>query len=112
MLELLVHQPIFIGFKADSGLRRQIEALSGADKAYISAEDSTLLRICRVGEDLYVGKLIHERLTTERVDDIRRNILSILHRLVPDVRLPDNFEILACSAAEADRLPAGGACSD
>jgi len=29
VLELLVHQPIFIGFKADSGLRRQIEPSVG-----------------------------------------------------------------------------------
>jgi hypothetical protein len=107
VLELLIDQPIFIGFKADSSLRRQIEALSGPDKTYISADDSTLLRICRVGEDVYVGKLIHERLTTERVDDVRRNILSILHRLVRDVRLPEDFEIVACSATETGCVPGG-----
>ena len=108
LLELLINQPIFIGFKADYRLRQQLESLSDSDKNYISAEDSSFLRICRVGEDIYVGKLIHESLTTDRVDDIRRNVLSIVRRLGPEVRLPSNLEILACSAVEADYLPTGG----
>ncbi len=47
MLELLVDQPIFIGFKVSSNLKRQLESLSGPDKKYISTEDSTYLRMCR-----------------------------------------------------------------
>ncbi len=107
LLELLIRQPIFIGFKVDSRLRQQLESLSDADKKYISAENSTFLRICRVGEDIYVGKLIHESLKSDRVDDICRNVLSIMRRLGREVRLPSNLEIVACSAVEADDLPAG-----
>ena len=108
MLELLIHQPIFIGFKADSSLRQLLESLSDSDKKYISAEDSTFLRICRVGEDIYVGKLIHESLTTDQVDDIRRNIFSIMRRIRREGRLPSDLKILACSAVDADYLPKGG----
>jgi len=107
LLELLIHQPIFIGFKADSSLRQLLASLSESDKQYISAEDSTFLRICRVGEDIYVGKLIHESLKTDHVDDIRRNVLSIMRRLGTEVRLPSNLEILACSAVVSDSLPTG-----
>jgi hypothetical protein len=94
--ELVNGQPIFIGFKMDSSLTRQLESLAGPDKRYVSTESSDFLRICRLGEKRYVGKLIHERLTTERVDDIQRNILSILSRICPDTRLPRHLEILAC----------------
>ncbi|HEU4400784.1 MAG TPA: hypothetical protein VFT43_01640 [Candidatus Polarisedimenticolia bacterium] len=104
MLELLIHQPIFIGFKVDSGLRQHLESLSDADKKYISSEDSTFLRLCRVGEDIYVGKVIHESLTTDHVDDICRNILSILRKLGHAVRLPTNLKILACGVPETDHL--------
>jgi len=108
LLELLIHQPIFIGFKADSSLRLLLESLSDSDKKLISAEDSTFLRICRVGEDIYVGKIIHESLTTDRVDDIRRNVLSIMRRLRREGPLPSDLKILACSAVDADYLPTGG----
>ncbi len=97
MLNLLIDQPIFIGFKAASELRQMIESLAGPDKKYVSSEESTLyLRTCRIGQDLYVGKLIHDPLTTDRVEDIRRNILSILHKIGPGVRLPTSLRILAC----------------
>ncbi len=96
MLELSERYPIFIGYKMDGPLRRRLEALSGPEKRYVSTEDSTFLRICRLGGDEYVGKVIHERISTDRVDDVRRNVLSILQRLCPDVRFPAHFDILAC----------------
>ena len=108
MLELLIHQPIFIGFKADNSLRQHLESLSDSDKKYFSREDSTFLRICQVGEDIYVGKLVHESLTTDRVEDIRRNVLSIVRKIGTDVRLPVNLKILACSAAEPGSVPTAG----
>ena len=100
MLRLLETQPVFIGFKMDSSLGRQIDALTGPDLQYVSTESSDYLRICKLGKDRYVGKLIHERLTTERVDDIKRNVLSILARLCPETRFPQNLVILACGMEE------------
>ncbi len=105
MLELLIHQPIFIGFKADNNVRQHLESLSDSDKKYFSREDSTFLRVCRVGEDTYVGKIIHDSLTTDQVEDIRRNVLSIMRKIGSEVRLPSHLKIFACSEAEADRVP-------
>ena len=99
MRELLIHQPIFIGFKMDSRLREILESPNDADKQYVSVGDSTFLQICMVGEDRYVGKLVDDRLTTDRVEDIRRNILSIIRKIGHEARLPTNLRILACSSA-------------
>ena len=103
-MELLIDQPIFIGFKADNTLRQRLATLSDSDKQYVSAEDPAFLRICRVGEDVYVGKVISDSLTTDRVEDIRRNVLSIIRRLGHEVRLPVNLKILPCSEVKADSL--------
>lgn len=105
MLQLLGDHPIFIGFKADPALRQKLEAPSPALQQYISAMDSSFLRLCRLGDDLYVGKVVHETLTTDRVDDIRSNVLSILRRLGSEVRLPAHLKIVACSASEAGCAP-------
>ena len=96
MLELLLDEPIFIGFKASRALRLLLESLRDTDKKYVSSEDSTFLSVCSLGEDLYVGKLTHDALATDRVDDIRRNILSILRKIGPAVPLPTNLRIFAC----------------
>ena len=100
MIELSDHHHIFIGFKLDGSLRRQLQSLEGPDSRYVSTDDPSFLLLCRRGQDVYVGKLIDERLTTDRVDDVRRNVLSILQRLCPDTRLPATLEILACRLLE------------
>jgi len=105
LLELLVDEPIFIGFKAGRALRQLLESLGNADKKYVSSDSSTFLRLCSVGEDLYVGKLIDEALATDRVDDIRRNILSILRKVGPAVPLPTTLRIFACRAANETHTP-------
>ena len=95
-MNLRDRQPLFVGTKMDSQVRRRLESITGPDKKYVSHEDTTFLTICRLGEDEYVGKVIDERMTTERVDDIRRNVLSILQRLCPDTRFPAVLDIVPC----------------
>jgi hypothetical protein len=96
--ELLIDQPLFIGFKMDNRLRELIESQHESFNKYVSAEDSTSLRICMVGEDRYVGKLVNEQLTTDRVEDIRRHVLSIIHKIGHVARVPTDLRILACSS--------------
>ena len=59
--------------------------------------------ICKLGGDEYIGKVIHERIATDRVDDVRRNVLSNLQRLFPDVRFPAQLDIFACEVVEPER---------
>jgi hypothetical protein len=115
LVELSSDQPIFVGFRLDGSLRRQIESLSGPDRQYVSSEDSTFLVLCRRGEDSYVGKIVEDGLSTDRVEDVRRNVLSIMRRLLPDVRLPNTLEILPVKSGESpetNRAPSEGASAD
>lgn len=102
MLELILDQPIFVGFKADTSLQRYLESMSHSDRQYISDDDSAFLRSCRMGEDVYVGKIIRGTLTTDQVEDIRRNVMSIMQKLRPDVRCPGNLRILACKSVGSE----------
>jgi hypothetical protein len=97
--------PIFIGFKTGRTLRQLLESLGSADRKYVSSEDSTFLRLYSIGDDLYVGKLIHEGLSTDQVDDIRRNILSILRKVGPAVPLPTALRIFACRVVNETTTP-------
>ena len=102
-MNLSERQPIFVGLKLDGQLKRRLASLTGPDRKYVSADDPTFLLFCRMGEDEYVGKLIQERMTTDRIDDVRRNVLSILQRLCPDTRLPSQLEILAAEVQAEPR---------
>ena len=100
-MELSDRHSIFVGFKLDSSLRRQLESLEGPNSRYVSREDSTFLRLCTLGGDIFVGKVIEETLSTDRVDDVRRNVLSILQRICPEVRLPQNLSFWVCEPEAA-----------
>ena len=103
-MELSDSNKLFVGLKLSTGLRRELEAVSGPDRKYVSGEDPAFLRIISLGDDLYVGKVVDERLTTDRVDDVRRNVVSILQRLCPETRIPEKLQIIAC-LAEHERQP-------
>lgn len=99
MIRLKDKTPLFVGYKIDGSLRRRLADLTGADRRYVSTDNSTFLRVCRLGEDEYVGKVIEEPIQTDRVDDIRRNVLSILQRISPETRFPAQLTIFACEEA-------------
>lgn len=82
----------------DNRLREMLESPNDTFSKYVSAEDSTSLRICMVGEDRYVGKLVNDQLTTDRVEDIRRHILSIIRKVGHVARVPSSLRILAVSS--------------
>jgi hypothetical protein len=105
-MEILLEAPVFIGFKASRALRHLLDSLSDVQNAYVSSDDSAFLQSFVIGEDLYIGKLLHEAVSTDRVDDIRRNILSILRKLGPVVPLPTAMRIFACRAAKEGTVPA------
>ena len=97
-MNLRDRQALFIGTKMDGPIRRRLESITGPEKKYVSRDETTFLTICRLGEDEYVGKVVEEGMTTERVDDIRRNVLSILQRLCPETRFPATLDIFPCEA--------------
>lgn len=110
-MEILIDEPIFIGFKVSRALRQILESLGDVQKAYVASDDSAFLRSFQIGEDLYVGKFIREAVTTDRVDDIRRNILSILRKLGPVVPLPTSMRIFSCRSADAPGAPSEAVAS-
>jgi hypothetical protein len=100
-LEILPEAQVFIGFKASKALRHLLDSLTSVQKAYVASDGSAFLQSCEIGEDLYIGKFIEEAVSTDRVDDIRRNILSILRKLGPVVPLPTSMRIYSCSGTGA-----------
>ena len=106
MLNLSFQQLFFVGFKADNSLRRRLEVLNESDRRFVATDDSAILRICRVGADTYVGKLVRDCLMTDQVEDIRRDVLSTIRKLgtLHLVRLPGHLKIVPCSEMAPDSL--------
>lgn len=77
---------LFFGCKIDSKLREALAQAKPGDRRYFEDPDSPFLRLCRFGEERWIGKVMDPGLNVTEVEDIQRNVLSILRRIAPEVR--------------------------
>jgi hypothetical protein len=83
---------LFFGTKVDSKLREGLALSKPGDKKYFDGSSEDFLRVIELGEDKdkerWIGKVIKAGPAVTEVDDIQRNILSILRRIAPNARVP------------------------
>ena len=79
---------LFFATKIDSKLREGLALSKPGDKKYFDGSSEEFLRILEVDEEKWIGKVIKPGPIVTEVDDIQRNILSILRRVAPNARIP------------------------
>ncbi len=83
---------LFFGTKIDSKLREGLALSKPGDKKYFDGSSDEFLRVLEIGDDKdkerWIGKVIKPGPAVTEVDDIQRNILSILRRVAPNARIP------------------------
>jgi len=83
---------LFFGTKIDSKLREGLALSKPGDKKYFDGSSEEFLRVMEIGDDKdkerWIGKVIKAGPAVTEVEDIQRNILSILRRVAPNARIP------------------------
>ena len=83
---------LFFATKIDSKLREGLALSKPGDKKYFDGSSDEFLRVMEIGDDKdkerWVGKVIKAGPAVTEVDDIQRNVLSILRRVAPNARIP------------------------
>lgn len=79
---------LFFGTKIDSKLREGLALSKPGDKKYFDGSSDEFLRVVEVDEERWIGKVIKGGPAVTEVDDIQRNIVSILRRIAPNARVP------------------------
>jgi len=83
---------LFFGTKVDSKLREGLALSKQGDKKYFDGSSEEFLRVLEIGDDKdkerWIGKVIKPGPAVTEVDDIQRNIISILRRVAPNARIP------------------------
>ena len=77
---------LFFGCKIDSKLREALAQAKPGDRRYFEDPESAFLRICTMEDDRWIGKVVDGGLSVTEVEDIQRNVVSILRRIAPGVR--------------------------
>jgi hypothetical protein len=83
---------LFFCTKIDSKLREGLALSKPGDKKYFDGSSEEFLRVMEIGDDKdkerWIGKIIKAGPAVTEVDDIQRNLLSILRRVAPNARIP------------------------
>jgi len=83
---------LFFATKIDSKLREGLALSKPGDKKYFDGTSEDFLRILEIGDEKdkerWIGKAIKPGPAVTEVDDIQRNVLSILRRVAPNARIP------------------------
>lgn len=103
-MRIEAQQKLFIGVRIDNKMRDQLERCPPRDRHFFEAEDGRYLTVLRGAEDAYIGKLIDGATPARAIDDVRRNVISILNRVCPGRRDEDDVKVLA--TGEGDPPPA------
>jgi hypothetical protein len=103
MMRLDPNVRLFIGVIIDANMRAALAAKQGPQRAFFEGGSDVNLTILHSEEKSYIGRVIEGTLSTSDVDDLKRNVLSILLRQLPDQKLPRECTIFACAT---DALPA------
>ena len=96
---------LFVGIRIDNKMRDQLRNCPPRDKHYINGSDPNYLFEVRTGEDVYIGKQIDPGTPAVSMDDIKRNILSILNRVAPGRHREDAVKVFALDQGEPPPLP-------
>ncbi len=93
---------LFFGFKIDSKLREALAQVTPGDRRFFDDPKSQYLRVLSMGVDQWIGKLVDCGLNPTEIEDIQRNIVSILNRIVPGTRhSPSSMRLYGCAEGEA-----------
>jgi hypothetical protein len=97
---------LFFATKIDSKLREALSQCKPGDRKYFEGVGSDeFLRVVEVEEEKWLGKVVKGGSPVTEVDDIQRNIVSIIRRIAPTARVPASsvkiFVLQGGSAAPA-----------
>ena len=96
---------LFVGVKVDNKLRDAIAHAPHRDRAFFDGSDPRYLMELRGIEDLWLGKIVDPAISITTLDDVRRNVQSIIGRITPSRRSDDDVKIFAIDDGEPPPLP-------
>ena len=112
-MRIELSRKVFVGVRVDNKLRDALEHAPTRDRVYFDGSDPRYLQVIRsdnVDGTSYVGKVIDGGATAASMDDLKRNVQSILTRISQGRRGDDDVKVYALDDGEppplAPKVPA------
>jgi hypothetical protein len=95
---------LFVCLRIDNKMRDQLAQAPARDKVYFDGTDPRYLTTLRTTEDSFIGKIIDAGTPAAAMDDLKRNLLSILVRVAPGRHREDSVKVFALDEGEPPPL--------
>jgi hypothetical protein len=103
-MRLEIERKLFVGLRIDNKMREQLANVPPRDKSLVDGTNPDYLLQLRGTEDTYIGKLVEAGSPAASMEDLRRNILSILNRVAPGRHREDAIKVFAVDEGEPPPL--------
>lgn len=108
-MRIEAERKLFVGLKVDNKLRDQLQNAAPKDRPFFDGTDERYLIVIRTDgedEDTFIGKLVDAGTPAASMDDLKRNLQSILNRIAPGRHREDGIKVFAVADKEG---PSGAA---
>jgi hypothetical protein len=95
---------LFVCLRIDNKMRDQLAQAPARDKVYFDGSDPRYLTTLRTVEDSFIGKIVDAGTPAVAMDDLKRNLLSILTRVAPGRHREDAVKVFALDEGEPPPL--------
>jgi hypothetical protein len=85
-MKLQKDQHLFFGCKIDSKMRESLAQARPGDRKYFEGDSDEFLQICTFEQEKWIGKVLKVGMNVGEIEDIHRNVASILRRISPNIR--------------------------
>lgn len=96
---------LFVCLRIDNKMRDQLAQAPARDKVYFDGSDPRYLVTIRTVDDNFIGKVIDGGTPAASMDDLKRNLLSILTRVAPGRHRDDAVKVFALDDGEPPPPP-------
>jgi hypothetical protein len=96
---------LFVCLRIDNKMRDQLAQAPARDKVYFDGSDPRYLITIRTVDDNFIGKVIDGGTPAASMDDLKRNLLSILTRVAPGRHRDDAVKVFALDDGEPPPPP-------
>lgn len=86
----------FLGIRINTKLQEGLDRSNPLNRFYFQDNSPEFLQIITTDQDKYIGKFVEQGAGYRAMEDICRNIISIMHKLCPDMSIQlDSIRVLA-----------------
>ncbi|HEY3302471.1 MAG TPA: hypothetical protein VGL70_02925 [Candidatus Binatia bacterium] len=81
---------LFVGIKISTKLQRELDNCTRGTEHYFKEDTPEALKIVTMGEDKLIGRFLEDGFPVSSIDDVSRNVRSVVTLITSGYRLPDD----------------------